>query len=160
MEFDIRKAEEADSEDIFKWRNDPQSKAASLTTTEITWAEHQQWFKKALLNEDISLFFCEDVEVMHDERHVGIAVCRFSKTPGTSGSVVSININPSYRGNKLATPILSTAIEKFRVDSPDVKYLIAIIREENTASVKTFSKLGFTLYGKEMATLEYRLNLS
>ncbi len=43
----LRPASDRDSEDIRRWRNHPQVRAASLTTHEIGPAEHATWFAAA-----------------------------------------------------------------------------------------------------------------
>lgn len=44
----IRRAEEADSADVLKWRNHPEVRAVSLTQHQITEAEHDAWWARTM----------------------------------------------------------------------------------------------------------------
>ena len=61
---------------------------------------------------------------------------------------ISININPSFRGKKLAVPIMIEAICYIQKNHLSVKRIVAEIKHFNIASIKTFKKVGFKFQNK------------
>jgi RimJ/RimL family protein N-acetyltransferase len=133
----IRRVIEADSELLFLWRNDPATRAASLSTAEVTHAEHERWFRASLADPLRRLFLL----LLDAPSPDAVAVCRFDLVEATAE--VSINLNPRYRGLGLSGAVLAGAIAAFRAEGrPDVM-LTATIRVDNESSIRLFERAGF-----------------
>ncbi|HMM82446.1 MAG TPA: GNAT family N-acetyltransferase [Terrimesophilobacter sp.] len=138
--FKARLATELDSTDVFRWRNDESTIAASISNAPVEWEDHQAWFAAALASDKRWIFIVFRTE--SESQKVGM--CRFDVASGGTSAEVSINLNPDYRGQRLARAVLTTAIEAFRrATSPTVR-LTATIRRANLASEKVFRYAGFT----------------
>jgi RimJ/RimL family protein N-acetyltransferase len=136
-ELTLRHADEADSEDIWRWRNDEQTRLWSVTTERVGWDEHCRWFEQSLANEMRCLY------IGIDRSGEKIGICRFDIDEQSNTAEVSINLNPLHRGKRLSVPLLSSAIAIFqaiqRID------LTATIKKANTTSIRCFTSCGFTL---------------
>lgn len=138
VDIRIRSAKKTDSKDIFEWRNDEITRKMSNSPKIIEWENHSRWFSSSLDSKSRILLICED------DCSEKIAIIRFDISE--SNSVISINLNPTQRGKGLAKSCLSRSIEFFSKEYVEIKYLIAKIKEDNIASQKTFSGVGFIKY--------------
>lgn len=129
----IRKAVEADSKDIWQWRNDPITKTNSINIDDVSWDNHCVWYHKSLQNPDLFLYIGIDSE------NNKIGLCHFDISGNKAN--VSINLNPAFRNNKLSEPLLIGSIRQFFKSSNVV--LHATIKNFNIASEKCFKKAGF-----------------
>jgi RimJ/RimL family protein N-acetyltransferase len=131
----VRPATGADSRAVWEWRNDPVTRAVSVTTGEVPWAGHSSWFAAVLADPSRHLL----VGWCSDER---VGVVRFDAL-GAGAWEVSVNLAPAARGRRLAVPLLLAARtwlgEHDRVDS--VK---ALVSESNEPSLRTFRSAGYT----------------
>ncbi|MBV1776243.1 GNAT family N-acetyltransferase [Burkholderiaceae bacterium DAT-1] len=132
-----RPASAIDSEDIWRWRNDPDTRAMSVTTEMVPWERHQHWFADSLSRNDRFMFVVE----LADGQKVGM--CRFDLSPDQLSAEVSININPACRGQGFAIPLLAECIRQFSLLRPS--RLTAIIKQSNPASERCFVANGFKL---------------
>lgn len=130
-----RLATSEDSRDLWIWRNDPVTRAMSITTEEVAWDVHTKWYEKSLSNPNRLLF----IGTAADNNKIGM--CRFDLDEEKDCAEVSINLNPHHRGQKLSEPFLTCAIELFRKNH--AVPLKATIRKNNTASIRCFTKTGF-----------------
>jgi RimJ/RimL family protein N-acetyltransferase len=130
----IRRAVEADSKDIWQWRNDPTTKANSINSDDVSWENHCVWYQKSLQNPDRFLYIGIDPT---DQK---IGMCRFDISGDEAE--VSINLNPAFRNQKLSEPLLISSIRQFYKSSNIV--LLATIKHFNIASQQCFKKTGFT----------------
>lgn len=130
----IRRAVEADSRDIWQWRNDPTTKANSINSDDVSWENHCVWYQKSLQNPDRFLYIGIDPT---DQK---IGMCRFDISGDEAE--VSINLNPAFRNQKLSEPLLISSIRQFYKSSNIV--LLATIKHFNIASQQCFKKAGFT----------------
>lgn len=130
----IRNACLNDSQSIFDWRNDEQSRRMFFNTDAPSYEEHNKWLTDSLLNPNQELYLGE----MGDKR---IGVCRFDIDSSTSKAEVSINMNPEMRGKNLGKQFLSSAIDEY-LTTRDCE-LTATIKKKNNASRKIFEFVGF-----------------
>ena len=72
-----------------------------------------------------------------------VGMCRFDLADDSASAEVSINLNPRFRGQGLAGPILRAAIERFHSDNRTAQRLTATVRMNNSASAKLFTSAGF-----------------
>ena len=141
VDINIRSAKENDSKDIFEWRNDELTRQMSHTSEIIEWENHNRWYSNSLDSEGRILLICEDD---HNEK---IAIIRFDISE--LNAIISINLNPTQRGNGLAKSCLIRSIEFFSKEYIEIENLIAEIKEDNIASQKTFFGIGFTKYNSK-----------
>lgn len=149
-EVRVRRAVAADAKDIWTWRNDPSTRAMSMTSAQVPWASHAEWYRASLQDDNLYLYVgCFD----GDPRRIGM--CRFDVDPARAIAEVSINLNPAMRGLGLSHRLLSAAIGVFLAERPvDLK---ATIRKQNAASVRCFTRCGFALVGQTPECGYYRL---
>ncbi len=146
----VRLAVIADSEHIFNWRNDEQTRSMSHTTDIVEWEGHSKWLEATLENHKRCLLMCCIIE--GDER---AAVVRFDVEADTA--LISINLAPSMRGKGLAKPCLISAIAFFRTKHSGVDCIEAEIKTANIASRNVFESVGFHLTQKTEGLGCYKL---
>ncbi len=144
----IRKCRAEDSLDLLSWRNDQSSRLMSINSNLVKLDEHQKWFASKLADEDCTLFIGQ----------VGcskIGMVRFDVGEDKLTAEVSINLNPEYRGRKMAKPLLRGCVEEFRLLCDCV--IFATVRPENVASNKVFRSVGFVEVSSNNDTVRYQL---
>ncbi len=131
----LRPADINDSEDIFRWRNDPITRANSFNSSMIQWHEHEQWLGKALAQSDRLLLIGID-----ESRKIGIV--RFDlKQPGEAE--ININLAPECRGRGYGTALIQEASEHLFQHHPAVRVIYAKVKPDNPASLRAFEKAGY-----------------
>ena len=157
----------SDSQDLFNWRNDEMSIAMSLNTNRISEDEHNTWFEAAIDSNDKIIYVAS--EEGFDEL---VGMVRF-ELEGSFNSRennkeknylfdpifadISIIVNPNFRGRRLATPLLLSAIKEFR-RSYNIP-ITAHIKEENKASIKCFEKANFVLMDRYEKSFFYLMKM-
>lgn len=149
----LRKAEQKDSKDIFLWRNDPHTIAAS-PSGKVEFQDHVLWFTKSLQNNLRTMY------IALDKKDSKLGIIRFDKFQDDydnqenqgeqrkqenqkNVAEISINLNPHFRGKGLAKPILTKALKTYFHDEK-ISYLLARIIPQNQVSLKLFTNLGFS----------------
>jgi RimJ/RimL family protein N-acetyltransferase len=127
----LRAATEDDCLDLWRWRNDPVTRAMSRTADEVELAAHTAWCRGALRNPKITLLIGET-----SEGKVGMV--RFDHGPEPE---VSINLNPDFRGKGLSHALLDQALAQVG------GVVFAEIKDENAASRRLFERAGFHRIG-------------
>jgi RimJ/RimL family protein N-acetyltransferase len=138
--INIRPAAAQDSRNLFKWRNDPLTRLASISQAEVGWPDHERWFVNSLESSERHICIAEITEGLA-VRAVGM--CRFDLDPKREIAEVSINLNPAFRGRGLAAPVLQAALQHFLAEHSGVA-LEATIRLANSASERIFTSSGFS----------------
>ena len=137
----IKNADTNDCIDIFNWRNNPESRKMFLISRKVSWDEHKKWFKNSLLNPRKVLLIC------YDEIKEKVGIVRFDIE--NTQTLISINLNPSKRGRGLSRQCLTESI-KFFISNYNLNgKIVAIIKEENIRSIKSFKSSGFILTNKK-----------
>lgn len=132
----LRAATMDDAPTLLSWRNDPQTRASSRSTYEVTPAEHQKWLAKVIGSADRRLFIAADSA----GRSVGQV--RFDRSSRSTGSAeVSVTVAPEARGAKLSSWLLKAAEVKAR--ELELHTLLAEIRPENERSLRAFKRAGY-----------------
>jgi len=144
----ILRATENDSKDIWEWRNDELTRKMSITTDKLSWETHSSYYEKSLVNQNCYFYlgFLNNC--------IKIGVCRFDVDVNTNIAEVSINLNPQQRSKKLSSQLLSQAITKFCEERNTD--LAATIKKSNIASIKCFTKCGFTFEREDKYYNYYR----
>jgi spore coat polysaccharide biosynthesis protein SpsF len=146
----VRRAGLADAEDVWRWRNDPGTRAMSISPEEVAWDEHARWFAASLNDRHRQLYLgC----LGNASRKVGI--CRFDTDPGKGMAWASINLDPAMRGLNLSRRLLAAGIRLFLVER--AVDLWATVKKRNTASIRCFTRCGFVLQGEDAEYGYYRL---
>jgi RimJ/RimL family protein N-acetyltransferase len=134
-DIEIRQVVMTDSETLFTWANDENTRIFSFNPDKINFQEHESWLRKKLDDDNALLYMCT-------VKQEPAAFLRFDK----SGNdwIIGINISPVFRNKKLADLFLRKAVNEIR----EGRFILAYIKCENTASVRTFEKAGFSYEGE------------
>lgn len=129
----LRRATMDDAARLLAWRNDPQTRAMSVSASEVTGDEHRAFLAASVDSADRSLFVAED-------RGRPIGTVRLDREPdGTS--TVSLTVAPEERRKGYATALLRAAeVEAARGGA---MRLVAVLRPDNGASRKAFEAAGY-----------------
>ncbi len=133
LDVTLRPATVADADALLAWRNDPQTRAMSIDSNEVTIESHRAWLARTLASTESSLFVAE-----HDGR--GLGTIRLD-AHGVACLEVSLTIAPEERGKGYALALLRAA-EAIALARGAVR-LVAVIKPENTASRRAFEAAGF-----------------
>ncbi len=126
-----------DSDDVYEWRNDTHTRKMSHTTDAVALTDHKRWFERSLSCDKRMLIMCEsNVDITK------VAVVRFDID--AHSALVSINMAPEMRAKGLAKDCLQSAIRLFTSLQRQITYINAEIKTVNTASTRTFERVGFT----------------
>lgn len=123
----LRRANPADAIDVWRWRNDPVTRAMSRSQDETTRESHLAWFDAALADSRRTLLIGEV-----EGEPVGMV--RFDRGDRIE---VSINVNPAHRSKGYGQALLVAAMATVGDE------VWAEIRDENTASQRLFERSGF-----------------
>lgn len=136
----LRNATEADSVDVWTWRNDPVTRAMSRSSEEVAWVSHAEWFRRALGDPRVTLLIAEA-----DGEKVGMV--RFDHGAETE---VSINVNPACRSRGYGFALLSHGLAWVGGE------VFAEIKDENLASRRLFERAGFRFIETREGRRRYR----
>lgn len=125
----IREATQADAEDVWAWRQDPQTRAMSRSREATPLDAHRAWFAAALADPQRTLLIGE-----LEAQKVGMV--RFDRGAVTE---VSINVNPDCRGRGLGRALLALALRR------EPGEVWAEVKDENGPSRRLFEGAGFEL---------------
>lgn len=127
-----RRAVEKDMLLVFNWANDQLSRANSYFSDSITLETHKNWFEKKLRDPNCFIYIAEI-------QGAPAGMVRYEISGDTA--VVGILVGDNFRGKGLASEFLtSTAELYFEGNTPSI---LAYIKKNNTASVKSFEKAGY-----------------
>lgn len=152
QDITILRATAKDSKDIWQWRNDEITKKMFMSTNNISWEEHNCWYKKSLANKNLDLY----LGFLNGATKIGM--CRFDIDTIKNVANVSINLNPVYRNKNLSSKLLLSAINKF-YEERNVD-LIAAIKKINARSIACFTKIGFTFDFEDHEYNYYKLYMT
>ncbi|MHB8117233.1 MAG: UDP-2,4-diacetamido-2,4,6-trideoxy-beta-L-altropyranose hydrolase [Methanothrix sp.] len=134
----VRKAVESDCEQIYKWANDEDTRAASFNSDLIAWDTHRNWFLERLQDSNCLMLICGN------DRGNSLGLVRFDLAGDEA--IISINLNPYMRGQGLAGfIIIRTLDELFKRYS--IYRVSAFIKPQNLRSAKAFERVGFSIIG-------------
>lgn len=148
----IRKATSHDSEDILNWRNDETTRKHSITTDKIKPSDHEKWFDNSLKTTNKFLYIGE----VGDYREK-IGICMFDLNIKLNSCKISINLNPKMRGLGLSERLLSSAITAFKIENDISVNLEAVIKKNNTPSIRCFQKCYFIYINEDLDYKYYLL---
>ena len=127
----LREVTENDMQLLFDWANEPGVRANSLNSETIPFEAHQKWFDSQLNNPDTKLF------ILTDGTHA-LGQIRIQRKE--SLWEIGYSIDKEQRGKRLGAEIVRLLLEKFG------QYAFkAIVKKDNTASIKVFENLNFEI---------------
>jgi len=130
----IRPVEKKDSKRIWEIRNHPISRKHSLNSEIITFESHDLWFEKKYFSEQDNYCF-----VMLNDKDLVIGYCRLDFDDGKDNYIISIALDPEFRGKGMGSRLLREALAKSNLS----KEIFAEIKKDNIPSVTLFKKCGF-----------------
>lgn len=143
----FRAAEKDDMQNLYNWRNDPDTRKASFNTEEVVLEKHVEWFNNSLVNKNRSIFI-----MMNDEKE-SIGQIRFDREG--NGAEIDITIAPEYRNQGYGVQALREGCKMY-FNNFDVDHIIAKVKKDNIASLKAFEKAGFKMYKENEDHIELR----
>jgi UDP-2,4-diacetamido-2,4,6-trideoxy-beta-L-altropyranose hydrolase len=130
----LRPAKHEDCRIIWEWANEPATRAASFSSTDIPWEQHQRWFDEKLHDPRCIFFVAEDPD------QTPLGQVRFELQEREA--VISVSLAKQYHGLGYGPTIIREAVRQVLADRP-VERINAYIRPENIASCRAFAKVGF-----------------
>jgi RimJ/RimL family protein N-acetyltransferase len=144
MSLEFRLATEADTELLFQWRNDFQTRKLSLQPEPVPWEGHKEWVRASLKNSLRRIYI-----VMDQGQTVGTLRSDASSDAQMPYKELSWTVAPEKRGHGYGRRMLSEFVMKF-----PGKYS-ARIKKENTASIKIAQAAGFSILKEENNVLHF-----
>lgn len=129
----LRRATAADTDRLWRWRNDPDTRRASFSDAEVPRADHERWLADTLGRPDRRLYVA-----VADGADVGTA--RLDVEGGDA--VVNVTVAPEWRGRGVATALLRALVDEAFAD-PALARLVARVKASNPASRTAFERAGF-----------------
>lgn len=146
----LRPADFSDEERLLEWRNEPTTRAASLTTAEVSAEDHQRWLRGKLDDPDTALFI-----VLDDGEAIGQV--RLDRLDHALAEV-SIGLAPEARGRGAGREALRLAAREAG-ERLGVRELSAQVKPDNEASLRSFAAAGYTEVRRGDDIVELRLEL-
>jgi len=132
--INLRKAEIADANDIFEWRNHIEVRKNFFNQEKLSWEEHEKWFMAKLKDPDATAY-------MAYYKKEKIGTIRFESNEYVIKT--SVMLNPLFLGKGLGPRVIKLGVEEYiKEKKPDMQ-IIAEIKEDNLASINAFKKAGF-----------------
>jgi UDP-2,4-diacetamido-2,4,6-trideoxy-beta-L-altropyranose hydrolase len=152
LRFAIRKTMEEDLMNLFTLANDPLVRSASLSSSPIELETHKEWFRSSMQDPLLLLF------TILDGRAKFLGQLRFDLRQ-EGEAIISISLVSSSRGFSLSEKIIRQGTRIIHKLHPN-RTLLAQIKPDNIASIKSFEKAGFTCSNKKDDILYYTLGAS
>ena len=135
----LRPATPEDCRQVWLWRNDEGTRAASFDTSPISFETHERWFHESLRHRDRHVYI-----VLVDGQEAGVVRLDVAGARG----IVNIHLAPEWRGRGVGPRTLA-ALEDVAFGSLHLTRMEAEVKAGNPASLAAFQKVGFTLVGGE-----------
>ena len=139
-EIRIRQVNDGDIKGIFELSNQPSVRDSSFHGAAISWPEHVRWFLSVTTNPLCGFYVAEKDGMLAGQIRL------FSEGHRV---IVSISVDPRFRGMGVGASLYHAALDDFRRRWP-VRQVIAKIKKRNAHSVAFFKKLGFVLASEEL----------
>jgi len=149
LRFAIRKTMEGDLMDLFTLANDPLVRSASLSSSPIELETHKKWFHNAMQDPLLLLF------TLLDGRANFLGQLRFDLRQ-EGEALISISLVSNARGFSLSEKIIRQGIKIIHKLHPH-RTVLAQIKPDNIASIKSFEKAGFAYRKEKDNILHYTL---
>ena len=138
MNITLRKVTAADSDNLLSWRNEDSTIPWMGQTRRLTVEEHNQWFTKALHDNNL-LFLIIEVDGVSAGQ---IRYQRSNNAEASKTAKVSINIASQYHGKGVATFAFAKGSALVR-SSNFAQSVFANVLPNNFGSIRAMEKAGF-----------------
>jgi RimJ/RimL family protein N-acetyltransferase len=132
----LRPARSSDAPVLLAWRNDPETRAASFTSSPVTPGDHAGWLRDALARADRRLYVAEVAG-----EPVGTARLDLDGDVG----IVSLTVSPEHRGRGVGADILRALADEAFATLAELRRLVARVKRANARSRAVFERAGFRL---------------
>ena len=143
-----------DAQDVLSWRNDTVTRRMSGTIDLITEGSHFEWFEKVIENPKVLMLIGFD-----EHTNAKIGMVRFDLNDNFSRAEISININPEYRSKGYSSRCLIHAAEFLSLAYPACGVIDALVKEENLASVRVFSSVGYREITRRDGLINFQIDI-
>lgn len=130
-----------DREMLWRWANDPSTRSSAVRKAPITWAEHVAWFEAGQRSADRLHWIIEQ-----GGRAVGQT--RFDGILREPCAEISVSVDSEQRNLGYGPVVILAGIAALRQGLPD-RPIVALIRPDNVASLRSFDLAGFVVDGRE-----------
>jgi len=134
MKIEMRTAAIRDMLPVLELSNDPDVRTVSFSTGRIKPDVHERWYREKLADEDCVFLVFYDGETLAGQ-------IRFQISGGEGTN--SISAGREYRGRGFGRTMLEQALAYLQKKRPDVGIVKAMVKTENTASMRFFGNFGF-----------------
>ena len=131
----LREATLEDSERVWRWRNDAETRRGSFDERDIPFDEHREWFEATIQRRDRRMYV-----VLAGGAEAGVVRLDFEG----SRAIVSINIAPEWRGKGIGKAALGALAER-AFAGLGLGQLVARVKADNLGSRKAFEDAGFRI---------------
>jgi len=138
MNITLRKVTDDDSDNLLSWRNEDSTIPWMGQTRRLTVEEHNQWFIKALYDQNL-LFLIIEVDGVAAGQ---IRYQRSNAPEANKAAKVSINIASQYHGKGVATLAFAKGSALVR-SSNFAQSVFANVLPNNFGSIRAMEKAGF-----------------
>lgn len=137
----VRLADKSDSADILRLRNEDSARQQFFDPREITKTAHERWYNNALGSDEHLIL------VLETPPGSLAGYCRF--TIVEDSAEISVCLGVSLRGRGLGVELIREACSTLVAGHSHVIYINALVKPENTRSIKAFARAGFIEQGFE-----------
>lgn len=130
------KISQADSDQLFEWRNSPEVYKFLFNPFPIEKKNHEAWLSKIMTNKHVAFY---KMNFNGDD----VGTVRFDFEENLEVAEVGIYLAPKFHGAGLGTPMLDASLNEVKKEFKSLKKIIAKVVPENIASEKMFLKNGF-----------------
>ena len=148
----LKKVSEADTDLIFRWQQSVITRQFAFNPRPPSYVQHQAWMQAQLSDPNIFFYLAES-------DHQPCGCVRFNKD-NLHEAVISIFLNPLMHGKGLGGPILKLAIDKYATTNQDISTLVASVLNDNVASHKLFTRVGFKQFSATDNAVIYHFDLT
>lgn len=133
----LRRAEKSDEELLYKWANDPLTRANAFNTESINWSTHKAWYWNRLANADGCLIVIASLST-----GMPCGQVRFERHEDGSW-IIDYSLAPEFRGLGLGRTLLAKALILLSSTVPNA-IVEGRVKVANTPSRRIFESLGFS----------------
>lgn len=130
----LRRATIVDTEILYKWRNDSVCRKNSINSEKIEYNDHCIWLSNKLNSDSCDIFIC-----MKGDKPIGQVRVDYENEIGK----ISYSIASDFRGNNYGSKMLELLEYNERLRR-NVVQLCAMVKHDNVASQKCFTKLNYS----------------
>lgn len=151
-QISIRLAKTDDLNITYEWANDELTRKNSFSSESVLFENHKTWWSSKMNDDKAVYYICE-------AGNVSAGIVRFDKDKESENFIIGVTVAPTHRRKGLADKFLKLACTEFFKTHNN--FVDAYIKHENTASIKSFEKAGFTFVGnvpvRGVKSLKYQL---